>query len=120
MKEDIKTAISAHGAWKARLKTAIDSGKIETPIATIRQDNQCIFGKWLYGSTITAEVRSSPNYKTARELHADFHKAAGEVAELATAGKKAEAEKMLALGGKYADASAKLTTAMMAWLKDVD
>lgn len=120
MKEDIKTAISAHGAWKARLKSAIDSGKIEIPIATIRQDNQCIFGEWLYGPTIAANVKESADYKTARELHAEFHKAAAQVAELAMAGKKEEAEKMLGLGGKYADASAKLTKSMMEWLKKTD
>lgn len=119
MKDAIKDAISAHGAWKARLKSAIDSGKIEIPVVTIRKDNECIFGKWLYGPTISAEVKNSSVYKTALELHAKFHKAAAEVAELAMAGKKSEAEKMMGLGGKYADASAKLTKAMMDWQKQL-
>lgn len=117
MKEEITAAIAAHGMWKARLRTAIDSGKLETPVATIQVDNQCAFGKWLYGTTIPADVKSSEHYKKVRELHAQFHKAAGRVAELASTGKKTEAEKSMGVGGEYADVSGKLTYAMMEWNK---
>jgi hypothetical protein len=33
--EEIDKAISAHGMWKARLKTAIETGKLDTPVETI-------------------------------------------------------------------------------------
>lgn len=117
--EELDKAIAAHGMWKVRLKQAIDTGKIDAPIPTIRQDNQCAFGKWLYGDTLSAADKAGTQYKTVKELHAEFHKTAAQVAELATTGKKTEAEKLMAAGGAYADVSAKLTSAMMAWKKGV-
>ena len=84
---------------------------------TIRQDNQCVFGKWLYGPTHTAAEKASSHYKAVKDLHGEFHKTAARVAELALSGKKAEAEAMMALGGQYAAVSGNLTQAMMAWKK---
>lgn len=115
--EEIDSAIGAHGMWKSRLKIAIDTGKSEVPVEVIRQDNQCIFGKWLYGSSLTAVDKSSTHYKTVKDLHAAFHKTAAQVAELALAGKKAEAEKLMGLGGEYSTVSSKLTQAMLEWKK---
>ena len=71
-KEEIDKAIGAHGMWKTRLKQAIETGKSEVSVETIRQDNQCNFGKWLYGSTLSAADKSSAQYKTVRELHAEL------------------------------------------------
>ncbi|NOU16254.1 MAG: CZB domain-containing protein [Bacteroidales bacterium] len=113
--EELDKAIGAHGFWKTRLINTIESGKIDTDIETIRQDNQCAFGKWLYGSTLSSFDKSSNHYKTVKELHAEFHKAAAHVVELAVNGKKAEAEKMIAYGGNYARISSKLTQAMVEW-----
>ena len=113
--EELDKAIGAHGLWKTRLRNAIESGKIEADIATIRVDNQCAFGKWLYGSTLSSLDKSSSHYKTVKELHAEFHKTAAHVAELAVNGKKTEAEKMIASGGDYARISSKLTQAMVDW-----
>lgn len=116
--EEIDNAIGAHGMWKSRLKIAIDTGKSEVPVEVIRQDNQCVFGKWLYGSSLTAADKSSSHYKTVKDLHATFHKTAAQVAELALAGKKAEAEKLMGLGGEYSTVSSKLTQAMLEWKKN--
>ena len=116
-KEEIDKAIGAHGMWKTRLKQAIETGKSEVSVETIRQDNQCNFGKWLYGGSLSASDKSSIQYKAVRELHAEFHQCAARVADLAVAGKKGEADKMLAFGGDFTTASAKLTAAMMEWKK---
>jgi len=114
---EIEQAIGAHGMWKARLRQAIDTGKFDTPVATVSTDNQCAFGKWLYGPTVTAQDKTSAKYKTVQTLHAAFHKVAARVAELAVAGKKAEADKLMAQGGEFASASLKLTAAMIEWKK---
>jgi methyl-accepting chemotaxis protein len=119
MKEEIKNAIGAHGMWKARLRNAVDSGKTEVPIETIGKDNECIFGKWLYGATIPADVKGSDYYKKVRELHAEFHKVAARVVLLATTGKKNGAEAMIGPGGEYTNISAKLTQTMMEWQNKV-
>jgi purine-binding chemotaxis protein CheW len=112
--EAISTAIAAHGKWKTRLKGAIESGTLDVPVATVRVDNGCPFGKWLYGE-IGAEDKTSPHYEKVRELHARFHQAAARVAEFALAGKKAEATAQLAMGGDFADVSARLTAALLDW-----
>jgi len=111
VKEKIKKAIAAHGAWKDRLNTAIATGKLEMPIPNVKADNLCEFGKWLYGDA--AALTSSDRYGKVKELHAHFHRAAGAVAELAVAGRKAEAE--AALAGEYTAVSTKLTGEMTDW-----
>lgn len=115
LKEEIDKAIGAHGMWKARLRTSIETGKTEVPVSTIIMDNQCEFGKWLHGTTITSVEKASADYKQVKDLHATFHKLAAKVAEMATTGKKIEAEIMMSQGGEYAKTTSALTTAMMAW-----
>ena len=115
--QELDKAIGAHGMWKTRLKMAIDTGKVDTPIDTIRTDNQCAFGKWLYGTTLSPTDKSSPSYQSVKTLHAEFHKTAATVAELASSGKKAEAEKLMSFTGAFTLVSGKLTAAMMEWKK---
>ncbi len=118
LKEEIKKAVGDHGTWKKKLKDAIKTGKIDVQISTIKADDQCSFGKWLYGSTITEKEKSSNHYKEVCELHAAFHDKASKVAQHATSGRKEAAVKMLEVNGEFTTASAALTTSMMAWLKD--
>jgi hypothetical protein len=117
LKEEITKAIGAHGMWKARLRTAIDTGKSDTNVADAGKDNGCAFGQWLYGPTIDATAKGGGDFKEVQKLHAEFHKAAGQVLQLALQGKKTEAEKLLALDGGFSDVSARLTSAMMRWQK---
>ncbi len=114
---EIDKAIGAHGMWKTRLKMAIDTGKVDTPVETIRLDNQCALGKWLYGATLGTQDKSSEIYKTVQSQHADFHKSAARVAELALSGKKADAEKMMGLNGEFSVVSGKLIGTLMEWKK---
>ena len=113
--EELDKAIGAHGMWKTRLKQAIATGQSEVSVATIQQDNQCAFGKWLYGTTLSSQDKTSSHYKNVRQLHAQFHETAARVASLALSGKKVEAEAMMAIGGEYAAVSGKLTQAMIEW-----
>jgi methyl-accepting chemotaxis protein len=117
--EELDKAIAAHGMWKARLRTAIDSGTLDLPVETIRANDQCAFGKWLCGSTISPADRSSAHYKTVHRLHSNFHQAAARVADLARQGKKKEAEELMGLGGDFNEASASLVMSIMAWKKSI-
>jgi len=118
MNDEIKQAVADHGKWKNTLKKAIDTGKFEVDIITLKNDSHCNFGKWLYGSAITEEDKKSRNYQKVHELHVAFHEKAAKVAQLAISGKKAAAEKMLGLNGEFTTASAALTTSMLAWLNE--
>lgn len=115
MKENIRSAIAAHGRWKARLKTAIDTGKIDIPVEVVEADDQCAFGEWLKSLAGTPEAQNSPHYSKCKELHAQFHKVAAKVVRLALAGNVKEAEQMMANGGQNSITSAALTRAMMDW-----
>jgi hypothetical protein len=117
--DEIEKAIGAHGMWKTRLNDAIETGKSEFAPEKVCTDNQCEFGKWLYGATITAADKVGDHYEGIRKLHAEFHKITGDVLKLALEGKKAEAQKLVGTGGRFANLSAELTRAMMKWSDSV-
>lgn len=114
--KQITAALAAHGQWKARLRTAIAEGKCDLTVTIALRDDQCAFGKWLHGEA-SPELRSSAHYSSCKQLHAEFHRAAGEVLQLALAGKKAEAEAKLASGTPFTGTSMKLTLELSNWLK---
>lgn len=111
--EEIQKAIAAHGMWKQRLRTAIATGQSDVSVSDVCHDNQCAFGKWLY--TLDPATRSSNRWQCVRTLHADFHREAARILELALAGRKFEAEEALTFSRPFSDISAKLTAEMMAW-----
>jgi hypothetical protein len=113
----VQQAIGAHGVWKAQLKAAITTGKSDKDAATVGQDNQCAFGKWLYATDAT--FKRSPHFEPVRKLHAEFHKCCAELIRLATSGKKNDAEAMMAPQGKWTQASTELTVKMIQWQKEL-
>ena len=117
--EQITKAISAHGMWKTRLKQAIDTGKMDVSVHDARADNVCAFGKWFYSQSIPASVKQSSRYRSIKEMHAEFHKSAGKIAELALSGNKREAEQLMAPNSAFAALSLKLTSALMEWKKHI-
>jgi methyl-accepting chemotaxis protein len=118
-KEEITKAIGAHGMWKAHLRSAIETGKTDASITDVGKDNVCAFGQWLYGSHLDSAARSTGEFKEVQKLHAEFHKAAAHVLQLAVQGKKVEADKMMAQDSVFVDVSGRLTSAMMHWQKSV-
>jgi hypothetical protein len=120
LKDESHAAVGAHGMWKATLRSAINTGKLDIPIATIKSDKECKFGKWLYGTSITAQQKNSAHYLNVLKLHAAFHEQAAKVAQLAISGNKAEADKMFEINGELARASSNLTQAMMEWRSEAE
>lgn len=114
IREDIENALGAHALWKMRLRAAIHQGKIETAVADIARDDRCEFGKWLYGPAVPNNARASSHFATVVRLHAEFHKVAAQIAELAVSGSKEAATKRLN-SGDYTRTSEELARAMRAW-----
>ncbi|MCO7225277.1 CZB domain-containing protein [Pleionea sp. CnH1-48] len=112
--DEISKAIAAHGQWKNKLRNAIDTGKCESTPAKVKQDNNCSFGKWLHGR-IDPQAKSSSYYSTVVNLHADFHKEAGSILEVALSGDKNSASQRIGLGSEFSRLSAELTKTMKAW-----
>lgn len=117
MKDAISKGIAAHGMWKQRLIDAIKTGQSEWTPAIVCQDNQCEFGKWLYACSV--EEKSSQYHGKITSLHADFHKTAAVVLDLALTGKGQEAEQKIGPDSDYKNTSASLTKEMMNWKSDI-
>lgn len=113
---EIDKAIAAHATWKVRLRTVITTGHSSISVEQVRADKGCDFGKWLHGSG-APRGRNDASHAEVTRLHAEFHKAAARVAELALAGKKQEAEAAMGAFGEFGTASSKLTAAMVNWKK---
>ena len=117
LKNEIQSAVAAHGAWKLKLTTTINRGHSETPLEDIGCDNKCAFGKWLYGPEIDDATKAGKPYQVTKRLHAEFHRAAHEVAALALAGQKSEAFRLM--DGDYRAKSDKLQRALNKWRGEV-
>jgi hypothetical protein len=112
--EVINSAVAAHGQWKQKLRQAIDTGQCESTPEKVKQDNNCAFGKWLY-DRIDSSAKSSVYYKDVVDLHAQFHREAGTILELALSGDKGQANEKMKLGSEFSKTSAALTTKMKEW-----
>lgn len=110
---DIEQAIANHAKWVTHLTKAITEAHLEIPLATIGSDDACAFGQWLYGQELSADDKITADYKTVKDLHAEFHKTARQVAELAESSNRYEAYTLLY--GEYMAISGKLSIAMTAW-----
>ena len=108
MSEFLNKAITAHSAWKGRLRTAVDGGEVPDP-ATVRVDNLCDLGKWIHGEGKELEAR--PEFQDLRVKHARFHAAAAAVINLVVAKKTAEAAQSLDTG-EFAHASREVVAAI--------
>jgi methyl-accepting chemotaxis protein len=115
--QNIVRGIAAHAKWKYYLRQAIKTGKSEWTVPSVRVDDQCEFGIWL--GSVPAADQLREHWKTVRARHAEFHRAAADVLELALAGRREEAEAAIAPNSRFAEVSKKLTLAMMAWKEDI-
>lgn len=101
---DFMSAIEAHVRWKVRLENYIaGTGEESLDPNVVSRDDQCMLGKWLHGSG--GEQHSEhPRFGTVKEIHAKFHRSAGEVVRAVDAGEPDKAKDLLCKG-EYADYS---------------
>jgi Chemoreceptor zinc-binding domain len=71
IQDEINNTIAAHGQWKQKLRTAIDTGESESTPEKVCKDNNCSFGKWIH-ERIEPSQKSSPHYSRALKLNSDF------------------------------------------------
>jgi methyl-accepting chemotaxis protein len=111
----IQYAIAAHSSWIARLKAAIVSCHLDTPVSAIRADNQCQFGKWLHGKEISDAQKQSEHYHTCKRLHAQFHEEASKIAQMAISGQKEAATQAMGPSSEFVRVSTELTGVLNRW-----
>lgn len=114
--DPLTAAIAAHSDWKARLVSAIDTCGADLDPRQVSRDDACEFGKWLYHG-IDDRRRNSASYGPIRTLHADFHRQAAHIVELAQRGDEMAARASITIGTPFAAASAGLTAELSEWRK---
>ena len=112
--DEIDHAIDAHAAWKTKLCHAIETGECESTPEKVKMDTNCAFGKWLH-ERIDEGAKSSPFYAKAVDLHANFHKNAGYILELALGDQKEEAKELMGLSSDFTKYSGELTRTLKEW-----
>lgn len=117
MVASINDAIGAHGTWKMKLKTAIRTGKSDINPHDAGCDDRCKFGQWLHGPTIDAATRQGVPYGVIKRLHADFHRSAAQVLQLAVSGQPQKAE--AAAAQDFTPRSEKLIVALNKWKNEL-
>jgi len=111
--EHIEAAIASHELWKTWLLGAIETGDSEWVPRTVKADNQCDFGRWLYACS--SEEKASPRYDVIKHRHAQFHIEAGRVLDIALRGNRSNAVAEMAERGRYAEISASLISELLNW-----
>jgi hypothetical protein len=111
----IQKAIAAHANWKANLREAVDTGKFEGTAVSVKRDNRCEFGKWLYGPDFSAAERQTEDYRAVIDLHAKFHQEAAKIVELVNSGQQDAADEAMTLRSSYNRASCALTKELLRW-----
>ncbi len=116
-RELIAKAVAAHGAWRQRLRTAVETGKSDFTVSVVQVDDRCDFGKWL--ASLDASTKNSPRVAKIRALHADFHKEAARILAAVLEKRKNEAEAALSPTSPFGKLSGAMALELNAWMQEV-
>ena len=109
---NMKEAIDAHVAWKARLKTQLDGeGDEALEVGVVASDDRCTLGKWLHGEA-KQRFAHLPEYAELVRDHSQFHLSAGNILLEVHQGEKEKAGMMLQ-GSDFRHASDRVQLALV-------
>lgn len=114
---NLDTAIQAHAQWRAKLRTAVATRE-NLDADTVGRDDCCELGKWLHGSG-NSQYGGKPSFVNLLDSHRQFHEEAGKVARLINQGAYGEAEMQLGNGTGFANASQKVSMAVVQLAKEL-
>ncbi|HET6718288.1 MAG TPA: methyl-accepting chemotaxis protein, partial [Rhodocyclaceae bacterium] len=93
-KFDFDAAISAHLAWKARIRSFLDGNTTLTREQAVSH-RHCVLGKWYYGEGVSKYGSLAP-MREMEAPHEELHKVIGAIVEAKHGGRKDEAERLFA------------------------
>jgi aerotaxis receptor len=108
---DVDAAIKAHQQWRVKLRNAILKNEV-LDVATIRRDDCCAVGKWIYGPG-GQRWGQHPVFSSLLQAHREFHQEAGKVAELVNSGRHDEANRALQGESPFSRAGRRVVSALM-------
>ena len=100
---DFDEAFAAHQQWRVTLRNAAQR-KLTVNVDELRRDDCCKLGKWLHGAGGQRWGRE-PVFTKLVQVHRDFHKEAGKVADVIMKRHYEQAEKLMEPGSGYSEAS---------------
>ena len=89
---DFDAAISAHLAWKARLRSFLDGNTTLSREQAVSH-RHCMLGKWYYSEGL-AKYGSLPSMREIEAPHEELHKLIAAIVEARNGGRKDEAERL--------------------------
>ncbi len=96
VKTKLEAAIEAHFLWFLRFSICIEDGVGLDPSfepGAVAADESCEFGRWLYNE-FPPTLRGTALYWHIRNLHAEFHRQAARIAEVAKQGEEPRVAEM--------------------------
>lgn len=95
---DFMSAIEAHIRWKVRLEAYIaGTGEEALDPDVVSCDHQRMLGIWIHGSG-GKKHGNHPRFGTVKDIHAEFHRCAGDVVRAVDAGDTDRAKDLLCKG----------------------
>ena len=110
---EIDRAIDAHGAWRARLAEAVESGQCAGDPTQVERDDLCELGRWLHA--LPVESRADETCLSVFEMHSWFHREAGRVVKLVQDQRLDEARAAIAPDSLFDVSSRQLVELLERW-----
>ncbi|MBS1825533.1 MAG: CZB domain-containing protein [Acidobacteria bacterium] len=106
---DLTEVIISHAHWRQRFAEYLE-GQGQMDLALVEADNQCEYGRWLYGEG--QRYGDLPEFAGVVEMHRRFHAVAGQVMRLAPTLPPGKALDLIRLNSAFANASTEFVTAL--------
>lgn len=91
---NMKDAIDAHVAWKAKLEAQIGGNADKLEIGQVASDDRCVLGNWIHDHG-KQHFGTLPEFADLMRDHAQFHLTAGKILMEVHDGKAEDAHRML-------------------------
>lgn len=107
---NFQQAVTAHTGWKMKVARYLSSPDGSLQVATVRQDNRCELGKWLYGEGKSFHLL--PEYQKLVADHARLHQSASDLIRRANTGEYLTKETVMGERSPYGLASKDLLNSL--------
>jgi hypothetical protein len=98
---------ASHVELSQRLREAINDGRADLEVESVKQDDQCSFGRWLSNQGEDGFL-SGADYLELSALHAEVHEEAARILSFAISGQPAKALTAMDPGSTFSRASLRL------------
>ena len=109
---DFQAAIAKHLEWKTTLRNAAMRNE-QLDAAKVARDDCCPLGQWLHGDG-RRRWDTRPQFTELLDRHADFHRAAGQVAQAVNQGSAEGVQRLMGNGSAFALATQAVVVAIRA------